>query len=95
MVYQVLTRPILTERSRKLELQSVYTFEVHPGATKGDIKEAFETLYGQTPKSVRILHNHEKVRFGKKAKMLKRPRIKKAYIKLEKPITNFAKITSK
>jgi len=95
MLHNVITSPILTERSRKLELTGVYTFQVHPDASKGDIKDAFEKLYGQTPTSVRIAHNHEKVRMGKKGPMRKRARIKKAYVALDKPITNFAKTIAK
>lgn len=95
MIHNVITSPILTERSRNFELSGVYTFEVHPDASKDDIKAAFEKLYGQTPKSVRIAYNHEKVRFARKGTMRKRARIKKAYVALEKPITNFAKTTAK
>ena len=95
MIHDVITAPVLTERSRQLELTGVYTFVVHPEATKDDIKAAFEKLYGQTPTSIRIAKNHEKVRFAKKGTMRKRARIKKAYVALPKPITNIAKTTVK
>ena len=94
MLHNVITRPILTELTRALELEGVYTFEVREDASKDDIKSAFEKLYGQTPKSVRIARNHEKKRCGRKGTMRKRANIKKAYVKLEKPISNLAKIAA-
>lgn len=95
MLHKVLISPILTERSRALELENVYTFQVHSDATKADIKLAFETLYGQTPTNVRIAKNQPKYRQGRKGPMRKRGVIKKAYIQLQKPITNFAKLSAK
>ena len=43
--YQVLRRPIVSEKSIVLQGQSKYTFEVAPGASKHQIKEAVETAF--------------------------------------------------
>lgn len=45
-VYDVLRRPIETEKSRYQQTKlHQYVFEVHPAATKTQIKEAVETLF--------------------------------------------------
>ncbi len=43
--YQVLRRPIVSEKSIILQGQSKYTFEVASGANKHQIKEAVETAF--------------------------------------------------
>lgn len=43
--YEVLRRPIVSEKSIILQGQSKYTFEVASGASKHQIKEAVETAF--------------------------------------------------
>jgi large subunit ribosomal protein L23 len=43
--YEVLRRPIVSEKSLVLQGSSKYTFEVSPGASKHQIKEAVETAF--------------------------------------------------
>ncbi len=43
--YEVLRRPIVSEKSLTLQANSKYTFEVASGASKHQIKEAVETAF--------------------------------------------------
>ena len=44
-IYEVLRRPVTTERNTDLMEQGRYTFEVAPNANKIQIKEAVETAF--------------------------------------------------
>lgn len=43
--FDILRRPIITEKSTDLQESGRYTFEVHPSATKLQIKEAVERAF--------------------------------------------------
>jgi len=43
--YEVLRRPLITEKNTLLQAQSRYAFEVAKGATKPQIKEAVEMAF--------------------------------------------------
>jgi large subunit ribosomal protein L23 len=44
--YQIIRKPVVTEKSNRLkEAENKYTFEVHPGASKPEIKRAIEELF--------------------------------------------------
>lgn len=43
--YEVLRRPIVTEKNTELMAQNKYSFEVAPGANKHQIKEAVEKAF--------------------------------------------------
>lgn len=62
-IYEVLRRPIMTERNTELMMQSRYTFEVAPDANKIQIKEAVEKAFPNvTVLAVNTLNVHGKVR---------------------------------
>ena len=46
MIYDIITAPILTEKSQADIAEKRYTFKVVPTATKTDIKEAVEKIFG-------------------------------------------------
>lgn len=75
-----------------METQNVYTFLVSKDATKTDIKKAFHELYDREVSSVQIAKNYLKNRNGKKGVVRRRAVIKKAYVSLDKPITQLAKL---
>lgn len=59
--YQVVRRPLVTEKGTHLsERHNAYTFEVHPQATKLDIKRAVQELW-----DVRVLKIRTQNRQGK------------------------------
>ena len=82
-VYEVLRRPLITEKSTLLkENQRTLGFEVHRDATKPEIKKAVETLFGVKVKDVRVANVHGKVkRQGRYVG--RRPDWKKAYVVLK------------
>ncbi len=46
--YDVILRPVVTEKSMDLMGEKEYTFYVHPDATKSQIKEAVEKMFEGT-----------------------------------------------
>jgi len=82
--YDVILKPVVTEKSMELMGDKKYTFLVHPEATKSQIKEAVEKMFkGTKVDSVNTMNNDGKAKrvrgtfkFGKTAKT------KKAIVKL-------------
>ncbi len=55
-LHQVLVRPLITEKSSAAwQDRKEYVFEVHPLATKGQIREALKQLFGVTAVNVRTM----------------------------------------
>jgi len=80
-IFEVIRKPLLTEKGQILRESNIQVFEVATWATKNQIKEAAELLLQAKVKSVRT------VRVPSKAKRLGRwmgstNAIKKAYIEL-------------
>lgn len=77
--YDVILKPVVTEKSMELMGNKKYTFLVHTDATKSQIKEAVEKMFAGTKvKSVNTMNNEGKKRrvrgtmqFGKTAKTKK------------------------
>lgn len=67
-LYQVIKRPLITEKSSTLTSLGKYTFEVLKDATKVDIQKAVELLFpGRTVKEVKTIYMPSKEkRRGKK-----------------------------
>ncbi|MEY4744966.1 MAG: hypothetical protein RL272_911 [Candidatus Parcubacteria bacterium] len=64
--YRILMRPVLTEKSSRLQAMNQYTFAVANGATKVDVARAIRDLYGVKPVAVRIVNaKGKKVRSGR------------------------------
>lgn len=52
----IVVRPLITEKSSAAwQERKEYVFEVHPAATKGQIREALKQLFGVTATSVRTM----------------------------------------
>jgi large subunit ribosomal protein L23 len=60
--YEVLRRPVITEKNTMLVEQSKYTFEVAPQANKPQIKEAVEKAFKVKVTSVNVIHVPGKMR---------------------------------
>ena len=59
--YDVIIRPVITEKSMNAMGEKKYTFLVHPEANKTQIKEAVEKMFeGTKVKSVNTINNDEK-----------------------------------
>jgi large subunit ribosomal protein L23 len=81
-VYQVLKRPILTEKSDYQRDDNQYVFEVDRRANKLQIREAIETLFDVRVDSVNtIMMKPKRRRLGRKL-ITTRPAWKKAVVTL-------------
>lgn len=56
--YDVILKPVVTEKSMELMGEKKYTFLVHPEATKSQIKEAVEKMFTGT--KVESKHNEQR-----------------------------------
>jgi large subunit ribosomal protein L23 len=80
--YDVILKPVITEKSMNAMADKKYTFLVHPDATKSQVKEAVEKMFAGTKvASVNTMNCDGKTKrrgmtFGKTAKT------KKAIVKL-------------
>ena len=80
--YDVILKPVITEKSMNAMADKKYTFLVHPDATKSQVKEAVEKMFAGTKvASVNTMKYDGKTKrrgmtFGKTAKT------KKAIVKL-------------
>lgn len=79
--YEIVKRPIVTERTMDQLAERKYTFEVDPSANKIEIKNAVEEIFGVTVEKVTTMNMDGKLkRMG--AHMGRRPAWKKAVVKL-------------
>ena len=61
--YDIIDKPLMTEKSMSLTEEGKYSFYVHPKATKTQIKEAVEKMFeGVKVKSVNTMLSTPKVR---------------------------------
>ena len=80
--YDVILKPVITEKSMNAMAEKKYTFLVHPDATKTQIKEAVEKMFeGTKVEKVNTMNNDGKVKrrgmtYGRTSKY------KKAIVKL-------------
>lgn len=79
---RVILGPIVTEKSERLKVVQMFTFRVHPDATKIDIKNALRHFFDCTALSVRIAWIGPKYRAIRRGVMCKRDPFKKATVTL-------------
>ncbi len=81
-LYDVIRKPVITEKATMASEANAVVFDVAPEATKPQIREAVEALFGVKVKAVNTL-----IRKGKTKKFRGRPGrrkdVKKAYVTLE------------
>ncbi len=81
-LYDLLRRPVITEKATNASENGAVVFEVSMKASKSDIKRAVEELFKVKVKGVNTLISKGKTkRF--KGRMGRRKNIKKAYVMLE------------
>ncbi len=54
--YDIIIRPILTEKTHRMMSEGKYVFEVNPLANKGQIKEAVEKLFNVKVEKVNVMN---------------------------------------
>jgi large subunit ribosomal protein L23 len=80
--YEVLRRPLVTEKNAALQAQNKYAFKVAGGAGKEQIKEAVEKAFNVTVTKVNVITVHGR---GKRVRgrMVISPAWKKAVVTLK------------
>lgn len=81
-VYEVLRRPVITEKNTLLSAQNKYVFEVYRDANKPQIKEAVEKAFKVKVKSVNVICVPGKMRRAGRQRGMTSP-WKKAVVTLE------------
>ena len=80
--YDIIKRPIITEKSALLAEKAVYTFEVAKDANKVEIKKAIEEIFGVKVVAIRTVNVHKKPKRMSRYEGFKSA-YKKAIVRLE------------
>ena len=80
--FDVLRRPIITEKAAKLSEMNGVAFEVAADATKEDVARAVEAIYGVKPSKVNIVVVKGKVKSFRGRSSGTQRTVKKAYVSL-------------
>jgi len=81
-VYEVLRRPVITEKNTMLLAQGKYTFDVRQEANKSQIKAAVEKAFKVNVVSVNVINVPGKMRRAGRRRVMSPP-WKKAVVTLE------------
>ena len=84
--YDIILAPVVSEKSYALLEEGVYTFRVHPTASKPEIRDAVEKIFGVSVTNVNTLNRKGKRRrnrrngtFGKRPAVLNAPALRKPH----------------
>ena len=80
--YDIIIRPIITERSMNSVAEKKYVFEVAPNAGKIEIKEAVEEIFGVKVAKVNTMNMYGKEKRVGRYPAGRRPARKKAMVTL-------------
>ena len=80
--YDIIRRPIITEKSALLAEKAVYTFEVAKEANKVEIKKAIEEIFEVKVVAIRTVNVHRKAKRMSRYEGFKSA-YKKAIVRLE------------
>ncbi len=80
--YDIIKRPIITEKSALLAEKAVYTFEVAKDSNKVEIKKAIEEIFGVKVVAIRTVNVHKKAKRMSRYEGFKSA-YKKAIVRLE------------
>ena len=81
--FDVIKKPIVTEKAENLRAQNIYIFEVDLKANKKLVKEAVKAVYGIMPEKVNIVRMKARKKIARYRPGYKASR-KKAYVFLNK-----------
>ncbi len=79
--YEIIVRPLITEKSMKLVETLKYTFEVKQGSNKVEVQKAVEELFNVKVTAVNMINTQRKTRRVGKYEGL-RPAVQKAIVTL-------------
>ena len=80
-MYDIIIKPIITEKSAQLVENLQYTFEVAKDANKVEIKNAIEKIFNVKVVAIRTINVHRKAKRMQRYQGFK-PAYKKAIVKL-------------
>ena len=80
--YDVLRRPIISEKAAKLSESNGVVFEVAMSATKEDVAKAMQVLFGIKPTKINIVITKGKVKSFRGRSTGTQRSVKKAYVSL-------------
>ena len=80
--FEVLRRPIISEKAAKLSESNGVVFEVAMSATKEDIAKAIEVLYNIKPTKINVVITKGKVKSFRGRSSGTQRKVKKAYVSL-------------
>ena len=83
-IYDILRRPIISEKAAKLSENNGVAFEVAANATKEDVAKAVEILFGIKPTKINIVITKGKVKTFRGRSTGTQRKVKKAYVSLPK-----------
>ena len=79
----IIIAPVVSEKSYGLTDDAVYTFHVHTDASKPEIHDAVESIFGVTVRKVNTANRKGKVQRTRGTNRVgKRPSTKRAYVTL-------------
>ena len=81
-IYDILRRPIISEKAARLSEENSVAFEVAVSATKEDVARAVEAIYGVKPTKVNIVVVKGKVKTFRGRSTGTQRTVKKAYVSL-------------
>ena len=79
-IFQVLKRPLITEKSTLLQEQNKYVFEVMPNANKIQVREAVQRAYAVKVTNVNMVRTAGENRRLRNGRWLRTPATKKAVV---------------
>lgn len=80
--YDVLLRPVISEKSARLSESNGIVFEIAPKATKSDVAKAVQAIYNVKPSKVNVVVTKGKVKTFRGRSTGTQRTIKKAYVSL-------------
>jgi len=80
--YDVLKRPLLTEKSVAHHEGGIYAFEIHPDANKHQVKQAVEKIFDVSVVSVNVINSPAKRRRAGRRWVVRQQPWRKAVVRL-------------
>jgi len=80
--YDVLKRPLITEKTAGGRVAGIYAFEIHPDANKHQVMQAVEKIFEVNVVSVNVINSPAKRRRAGRRWSVRQPARRKAVVRL-------------
>ncbi len=81
-LYDVIRRPVTTEKTFAMRAEGKYAFEIHPDATKIEVKQAVESIFEVDVEAVNVMSMPAKRRRAGRRWIVSQPAMRKAIVRL-------------